>query len=87
VRFEIASSEATLSVALRPEHRSRGIGTSTLIAACKQFFSTHGAARVHAYIRPNNEASFRAFSKAGFREVGTTTVKEQPARHFVLERP
>ena len=85
VRFEIASGEATLSVALRPERRGRGFGTWTLIAACKQFFSTHGVASVHAYIRSDNEASFRAFSKAGFREVGTTTVKEQPARHFVLD--
>jgi UDP-2,4-diacetamido-2,4,6-trideoxy-beta-L-altropyranose hydrolase len=86
VRFDIANGEAVLSIALRAGCRGRGIGTWALTASCKSFFSSHGTARVHAFIRMGNEASFRSFAKAGFREVGETIVCDQPARHFVMDR-
>ena len=41
---------------------------------------------IHAYIKPENHDSRRAFCKAGFELAGETIQRGQPAVHFIRER-
>lgn len=89
VRFDLrkGASEAEISVSLTATRRGRGLGSalieSGVRAAASRYPTLH---RVHAYIRPGNEASVRAFIRAGFSSVGTAEAKGRPALHFRWER-
>ena len=64
VRFDVDEERnAVISVAIAPRRRGEGLSAAAIRLA------TAAAALpvVHAYIRPENEASIRAFAKAGFR--------------------
>jgi RimJ/RimL family protein N-acetyltransferase len=67
VRFDLgADASAVISVAIAPEQRGRGLGAAAIARACEALRAQHGALTVHAYIRRDNVASQRAFSRAGF---------------------
>jgi len=87
VRFEQDGADATISVALDRNFRGMGLGSTSLDLAVRRFFRERPSAQlVHAYIRPGNEHSVRAFMKAGFEQAGATVVGEQPALHFIRHR-
>lgn len=70
VRFDIADGVAKVSVVTAPGVRGRGYGTELLKQACLKADQS----RYVAFIRPENRASIRAFSKAGFFEAGPEVV-------------
>jgi RimJ/RimL family protein N-acetyltransferase len=39
--------------------------------------------RLHAYIKPENEQSMRAFEKAGFQQQGSAVIRGSRAFHYV----
>lgn len=78
--------EATVSLSLAPAARGRGLGPQVLRLAAGELFRTTPVRCVHAYIKPDNQRSIRAFQKAGFRRVGQTRVKGQPAEHYIFSR-
>jgi RimJ/RimL family protein N-acetyltransferase len=84
VRFDLAGDEAVISVGLDRRFRGKGHGSTIIRLAAEELFDARGTAVIHAYIKPNNEASRRAFAKAGFAETATTAVQGQPAAHMVL---
>ncbi len=86
VRFEIADADATVSISLDAAHRGRGTGTQLIRVATRQMATRPAIARVHAYVKPTNEASARAFLAAGYAAAGDTVVRHQPALHFVWSR-
>lgn len=51
---------AEVSIIMAPEHRDRGLGTEALTWAGEQYRG------LRSRIKPDNERSLRAFSKAGF---------------------
>jgi UDP-2,4-diacetamido-2,4,6-trideoxy-beta-L-altropyranose hydrolase len=67
VRFDLDDdARAIISVAMAPEQRRRGYGAAAIAQACEALRTRHGALTVLAYIRQDNVASQRAFSRAGF---------------------
>jgi RimJ/RimL family protein N-acetyltransferase len=54
--------------------------------ASQQVFRSAPVRVIHAYIKKENEASGRAFAKAGYEEEPLTKVCEQEARHLTLAR-
>lgn len=63
IRFEKRESGSDVSVSVR--RPGEGLGTKLLLAGCK-----HAPANpVHAFIKPGNRSSVRAFEKAGFTYV------------------
>jgi len=65
VRLQRAGVSATISVTVAPEARSRGLA-APIIRAAMRAARDLDLERVEAYIRPENIASRRAFSAAGF---------------------
>jgi sialic acid synthase SpsE/RimJ/RimL family protein N-acetyltransferase len=68
----------TISINVAPAARGRGLGAATLRAATTTA-GTLGFATLRALIRPDNEASRRAFVRAGYAYERDTEVDGQPA--------
>ncbi len=84
IRYEITGDEATVSIALAPGERRRGYGSTIIRQGTQQLFASTLARRIHAYIKPDNLASVRAFERAGFTHAGTTVIGQQTALHLVI---
>ncbi len=83
---EIDSLEAVVSISVAREQRRRGIASRLLALSARRLFCGSGVRRIHAFARPENEPSCRALAAAGYAEMAATTLRGQPARHFVLAR-
>jgi len=75
VRFDIEGKFANVDVHIAPSMRRQGVGPALIDAGIVRLFSRTGVSEVHAHIKVSNEASMRAFTKAGFEKVGKKTVK------------
>lgn len=75
--------EAVISVSLAPAWRGRRLAAPVIRLATDRARRDAGLALVHAYIRPGNHASRRAFATAGYDEEGGTTIAGAEAAHFV----
>jgi UDP-2,4-diacetamido-2,4,6-trideoxy-beta-L-altropyranose hydrolase len=86
VRFDLGDdSSAIISVAMAPEHRGRGYGAAAIASACRALDVRHGPMTVFAYIRRDNLASQRAFSRAGFSAPEALDYQGQAAVRQALE--
>ena len=85
VRFDI-DEEAEVGVSVDTRYRGRGYGAKALKLASRGLLSSFSITRISAYIKPDNTASIKAFSNSGYKSLGKTIVKEQPAVHMVLEQ-
>lgn len=86
VRYDLGNDEATISVSLDHHQRSKGYGSLLLRLSAHALFTTTQTTMIHAYVKPDNHASVRVFSKAGYTSNGLTTTAGQPAVHFTLRR-
>ena len=83
--FALDKADATLSIstARSPRQRSRrrdGKGRNA-----KSHFATTDAKTIHAYVKPENEASKRLFFMTGFFEETSVKMKENLALHYTLK--
>ncbi len=88
VRFDRdpEQKQAVISVSLAPASRGRGLGVSVIREASRDLLATGQADSVLALVKIDNDASRRAFLKAGFVEDGTTEVRGSPALRLVMRR-
>ena len=71
VRFErkpVADmpDEIVISVSVDSSQRGKGIAAQMIQQGCAVCHEQWGAVTIHAYIKPENQASVRAFERAGF---------------------
>ncbi len=86
VRFDLDSSTASISVSLDATRRGKNLGTLLIWSASQKLFRESATEVIHAFIKPANAASIRAFEKAGFEPAGQTEVKGCAALRFELKR-
>jgi RimJ/RimL family protein N-acetyltransferase len=72
VRVDLASGTGTVSIAVAPAHRGRGVGSSVLRALLVEIEADLGVRDLRAVVHPENAASLRAFERAGFQDAGRT---------------
>ncbi|MFN8535694.1 MAG: UDP-2,4-diacetamido-2,4,6-trideoxy-beta-L-altropyranose hydrolase [Dehalococcoidia bacterium] len=77
LRLELRGDEATVSVGVDPGWHGRGYGTAILRAGLAAVVGR--AATLRAVIKPENAASIRAFTSAGYRPDEDTTVDGERA--------
>lgn len=70
VRVDVRTGAGEVSIAVAPEHRGRGLATRMLAAAQEALPPDQQVVALTATIHPGNEASVRAFHKAGFDVTG-----------------
>jgi RimJ/RimL family protein N-acetyltransferase len=85
-RFELSGGSGVVGISIAAEHRGHGYATAALRLACATFFATSDAADVIAEIKPGNEASVRAFERAGLSHRGRVQVKGQDAIRMTISR-
>jgi RimJ/RimL family protein N-acetyltransferase len=79
VRIHPSDTSPVVSIALGATHRGQGVGGEAVARACRAFAAATGRGLLHAHIKASNEASVRAFERAGFVRAGETTVGAAPA--------
>ncbi len=65
-----ARGTAEVHVALAPEARGQGLGSAMLMEATARALAEPGVSLLCARVKPEHEASLRAFARAGFRRAG-----------------
>lgn len=83
VRCDLSGEQATISIALAPASRGRGLGPWVIREACARILQTGRARSVLALVRAENAPSRAAFLRAGFVEDGDTVVRGCPALRLV----
>ncbi len=74
IRYQITGDEATVSVVLAPARRGRGYGSEIIRQGSHRLFADTQVRLIHAYIKPDNLASVRAFERTGFTHADTMTI-------------
>ncbi len=68
VRFDQQGDSAEISVAIHKKVRSKGYGVPAIQIACESFFLKHKNVKtIIAEVKPENEASLKVFTRAGFK--------------------
>ncbi len=86
IRYDIENYEAIVSMSIDPNFRNQDYGSSLIKLACKKLFSDFDVNRINAYIKLSNQASVRAFFKAGFQSMGITTLKGHQAILLIIDK-
>jgi UDP-2,4-diacetamido-2,4,6-trideoxy-beta-L-altropyranose hydrolase len=86
IRCEVDGDEAVISVSLAPGQRGRGYGSQIIQLASQRVFDSTTIQLIHAYIKPDNLSSIRAFTKAGFSPSGSVEIQGNLARDYILQR-
>jgi len=86
IRYDIRDKEAVVSVSIDRKLRGMGYGSTLIYLSSQKLRHVSDVATIHAYVKPHNEKSIRAFEKAGFQNAGTTTVHKYQAIHLLLRK-
>jgi RimJ/RimL family protein N-acetyltransferase len=86
VRFQIDGASATVSISLAASFRGKGYGRAVLATATDNLFRTTAVRNIDAYVKPNNFASLRLFTRAGYARERIETIGSQEAVHLVLKK-
>jgi UDP-2,4-diacetamido-2,4,6-trideoxy-beta-L-altropyranose hydrolase len=86
IRYDLDGDQAVISMSLDREVRGKGYGSPLIWLSSQELFDTTAITTVHAYVKQANEISVRAFEKAGYQNVGMTTVEGHEAVQLVLSR-
>jgi UDP-2,4-diacetamido-2,4,6-trideoxy-beta-L-altropyranose hydrolase len=78
VRVDADGTTGTVSIAVAPTHRGRGLATAALQAMVIEIERDPDVAVLRALVHPDNPASARAFELAGFHQL------DVPAGAFVV---
>lgn len=67
IRFDLqGESEAVISLSIAAPRRGRGLGTEAIRLGTAEATRSARLSAVHAYIKPENAGSLRAFAAAGY---------------------
>jgi UDP-2,4-diacetamido-2,4,6-trideoxy-beta-L-altropyranose hydrolase len=86
LRFD-ARAEGDTEIDISVAKAWRGLGLAAkLIREGAQLMSNPGSrGRIHAFVKPENIASTRAFEKGGFKRIGVEQIHGNAAIHFIYE--
>lgn len=79
VRIDKPGDEVVIGISIDADFRGRSYGPEMLTSACRAYFGKHADARIIAYIKIKNAASFTIFSKAGFVKDSEVLMNGEPS--------
>ncbi len=84
VRFDsINESETEIDISIDRSRRGRGYGSLLIDKAVERVLRTTQVRVIHAFIKPENVQSVRAFERAGFVRAGIESKDGMAALHYV----
>jgi UDP-2,4-diacetamido-2,4,6-trideoxy-beta-L-altropyranose hydrolase len=84
VRFDQNETGMTISVMIDSAWRNRGYGVTLIRTACEEVFANSDVKMIHAFVKPDNEASRIAFIRAGFEQIGDNMRNGCQSCHYIL---
>lgn len=78
----VSDEDGEIDVSVASEFRGEGYGSILIELGVATVFA-HKGARLHAFVKTDNESSRRAFERAGFANLGEKKVREQQAIHYL----
>jgi RimJ/RimL family protein N-acetyltransferase len=83
IRFDMTNDrEAEVSLSIVREARGKGYAAPLIETAAEMVFQQHNVERLHAFVKPENHSSQKAFEKANFAKVGMALRGGHPAVHY-----
>ncbi|MBK4731005.1 UDP-2,4-diacetamido-2,4,6-trideoxy-beta-L-altropyranose hydrolase [Oxynema sp. CENA135] len=86
IRYLIVENEAVVSINIDRQFRGLGYGTHLIRLGTQKLFLNTTVPIVHAYIKPTNKPSIKAFSKCHFKFKENISYRGQPALCLSLIR-
>jgi UDP-2,4-diacetamido-2,4,6-trideoxy-beta-L-altropyranose hydrolase len=87
VRFDgRPDGDCEVDVSVVPTRRGQGLAAVLIDNAAQSVFNERHCLRIHAFVKPENRASCRAFEVAEFRNLGEEDVNGHAAVHYVCTR-
>lgn len=86
IRFE-GECDFEVSFSLAEQMRGKKYATPAINLGIQTLCHRTNVRSIHAYIRPDNRASVRAFERSGFTHVGNVEIKGVSAGHYQLIEP
>ncbi|GIK39312.1 MAG: UDP-2,4-diacetamido-2,4,6-trideoxy-beta-L-altropyranose hydrolase [Chloroflexota bacterium] len=87
VRFDLANNEeAEIDVSIDKRKRGLGYGALLIKEGVASLAGNSSITCVHSFVKIDNQASIRAFEKAGFIQQGSELVKEQLCVHLIWKK-
>jgi len=87
IRFDITDKrEAEIDVSIDRKRRGLGCGTLLIDKGVEEIFRTTSVRIVHAFIKPVNVNSIRAFEKAKFKKIGLKAIRGHTAIHYLRRK-
>jgi RimJ/RimL family protein N-acetyltransferase len=84
IRFELRADEGwNVGVSLCKDMRGRGLATGLIEKGVRELLKRDGGSPIHAYVKPENVASLKAFKRARFQTLGTGQVRSHAAIHLI----
>lgn len=78
--------EADADVIVSKDQRGLGYGSVLIDLAVNHAFAERSTARIHAFVKPENQASRRSFELARFENLGEQTVLGHVAIHYLRKK-
>jgi len=82
IRFDLEEAVAVVDVSVAESKRGKGYGIKLIERGTRRFLKESGVERVDAYVKANNNASRRAFEKAGYAFKEETEKKGYRSYHL-----
>lgn len=87
IRFDSnGRDEVDVDVSIDKEKRGLGYGNELINLSVEEIFRISSLRSVHAFVKPDNIGSSKAFEKARFKNLGIEKVKGNVALHYVRTR-
>ena len=84
IRFDVrADGGWEVDVTVAATMRGQGLASRLIRLGIQGLRKEHPDARVHAFVKPVNEASLKAFEKAGFTRIAAEQIRGNAAIHLV----
>lgn len=87
IRFDVRpDGEWNVGVSLAAAMRGRRLAGGLIRLGTRTLFQERGDSRVHAFIKPANQSSIKAFEGAGYTRAGSEQVRGVAALHLIYEQ-
>jgi UDP-2,4-diacetamido-2,4,6-trideoxy-beta-L-altropyranose hydrolase len=87
IRFDARpDGDCEVDVSVDPAKRGHGLATTLIRRGVQTVMTEKRCLRIHAFVKPENHASHRAFESAGFGSLGEEDANGHRAVHYVCAR-
>jgi len=74
-----------VAISLNRQARGKGVACELIKGGVREILKDNPNVRIHAFVKPSNVASIKAFERAGFRNAGMDHIRGNSATHLIYD--